>query len=329
MILPSYPFRIEFEVNHICNLRCHYCYAQPFTNITPPFQNLAYLFDKTQKEAAPFEVILLGGEPFLRNDILEIIELALKTFNHTVGISTNGTLLSSMGEEKLLKLKEQVTKGLSIQVSIDSADSKVNDATRGLTERTLAGLDVLEKNKIPFSIGLILTNANRNDVLKTEEYALSKYKALRMFNLETLQPTFILGKRWFDMKLELPEMLNIRENAIKLTKDMNREDVKVKGVVEESSCSNGKPPLSESYGFKTCTAGLFRAGVFVDGSVTPCVTIRTLVMGNLFKESWEEIWSKSGERFKHLNFVKNESGRQCNINLLRKETVEVEKIKLR
>lgn len=116
MILPEYPFRVEFEVISVCNLNCSYCYAKPFSHEIPSLNKLEYLFRKTKDEAHPFQVIILGGEPFLRKDIIDLLQLAGEIFRR-IGVSTNGTLLSKLNETDAKALKELTYKGvLSIQV---------------------------------------------------------------------------------------------------------------------------------------------------------------------------------------------------------------------
>ena len=71
--------------------------------------------------------------------------------------------------------------------------------------------------------------------------------------------------------------------------------------------------MIDKYNFKSCTAGLLRSGVLVSGDVTPCVTIRDVALGNLYQDSWKEIWNRARERFLGL---KETAGGQCTINLL-------------
>lgn len=318
MILPDFPFRVEFEVTGICNLICKYCYAKPFSNISPPIERLCYLFKKTKEEADPFEIILLGGEPFIRNDIIEVIELANKLFGSRLGLSTNGTLLSKLSEDKLARLKVAVEGGTSLQVSLDSINPKVNDITRGGTEATLRGIQILEEHKIPFSIGIVLTTVNQKDIMQTISFALSKYSYMNVLNLEPSQPTFSLKTEdYFKLKVGYNTMVKTYNDAKNLTLELNREDVKIVGVLDEcGDIKEGKQPLLDTYSFRSCTAGLLRSGVLVDGSVTPCVTIRDLTLGNLYEESWRSIWKRSVDRFTELGDI----GGQCVLNLLRQDS---------
>jgi MoaA/NifB/PqqE/SkfB family radical SAM enzyme len=317
MILPNYPFRIEFELLSTCNLDCVYCYAKPFSNFTPSFDNISYLFKKTA-EVKPFEVVLLGGEPFIRKDVLDIIEFANDTFKHGVGISTNGTMLKRLSEEDLSRLKLLINEGKNnIQVSIDSLNSNINDSIRGKTLESLKGIKTLDENGIQFSVGIVLTKANKTDVSSTINALLSDFKNLRGINLEPLQPTLTLGSSYKNLKLNFNEMVKIYKEALSIRNNKARNIVRIDGVID--SCYNNKTtPLLNEYKFGKCTAGLLRSGVLVNGDVTPCLTIRDEVLGNLYSESWEAIWARSKERYLSLEM----EGGQCKLNLLRTEQKE-------
>lgn len=185
---------------------------------------------------------------------------------------------------------------------------------------------VLERHEIPFSVGIVMTTSNAEDVLDTSRYLLSNYSQLNTLNLESLQPTVVLEEGYFGYVLDSKRVVRIYEDVTKLLLELKRKDVKIAGVLDDcSNIKDGAEPLLETYGFKSCTAGLLRAGVFANGEVTPCVTLRTLSLGNLYAESWREIWKKSRERFVSLDV----EGGQCHFNnLLRKNKVSKENLKV-
>ncbi len=205
-VFPDFPFRVEFEVTSVCNLDCKYCYAKPFTWKPPAFETMEFFFKKTKAEANPFEAVLVGGEPFIRKDMVSLIETANKIFRRGVQISTNGTLLSKLDKKQLSRLKGAIQNGASLQVSIDSFDPKVNDATRGKTSESIEGINTLEKNGISFSVGIVFTNVNSEDVVATTSKLIKEYSYLVSLNLEPLQPTSVLGAEYFELKQEKKKM---------------------------------------------------------------------------------------------------------------------------
>ncbi|MEM0107034.1 MAG: radical SAM protein [Candidatus Micrarchaeaceae archaeon] len=308
-LLPSSPFRVEFEVISACNMNCKYCYAQPFSNEVPTLENLKYLFKKTSEEANAFSVVLLGGEPFLRKDILDVIKIAADTFKSRIGISTNGTLLANLDANSMERLKMLEKEGkVSIQVSIDTYKEEVNDKLRGMTKNTIKGMDALDMEGIPFGIGMVVTTVNKDYIIETIAKFANKYENLSDINIEPLQPTKKLGVQYFALRVDNKEMNRIKEEAKKVVKESGKPIVIVDDEKEFDD-------ILSTYNFKHCLAGLTRSGVLSNGDVTPCVTLRDEVIGNLYKESWQEIWEKSKKRFLRLDL----KGNQCQINAKSKE----------
>lgn len=319
MILPNKPFRVEFEIINKCNLNCIYCYAKPFDSFTPNIKKLEYLFEKTKIEVNPFEVVLIGGEPFMRKDAVTVFELAHKIFDMSIGISTNATLLNKLSARDLNIMHYLSTNNaISLQVSIDSINYKINNSTRGLTHLSTSGIDLLEKNNIKFGIGIVMTSINKLDIQDTIKNLMLTYKNLNSINLEPLQPSLQMDQdKYVKLKLSYNDTYEIYNEVIGIAKEIRRNDI---NITKLSECQTAQT-LLDSYGFKTCNAGLLRSGVLANGDVVPCVILRNIILGNLHKDSWDVIWNKSKERFITLNNsgIQTTVG-QCNlVNILRRE----------
>lgn len=318
MIIPDYPFRVEFEVSSSCTLNCSYCYAQPFSGQSPSFEDLVYMFTKTKREADPFEVVLLGGEPFVRKDIVDVVETANVIFDRLIGVSTNGTQIGKLPKEELSRLRQLTDdKRTLLQVSLDSMNPAVNDRVRGRTLETLKGIDALEKHGISFQVGIVLTRINAADALDTVRYLVSNYDCMTRVNLECLLPTLKLGSRYHELALPKEEMFQIHLSTKRII-DSLRRDIDVKGVVDDVRPESEGNALFDSYDCRACSAGLLRAGVFVNGDVGPCLLMRDSVVGNLHEESWKDIWDRSKSRYFGLQGVDS----QCFVNLVRTDSAK-------
>ncbi|MCM8808142.1 MAG: radical SAM protein [Candidatus Omnitrophica bacterium] len=122
---------IIWDITKKCNLKCIHCfnadrYTSPFYNTGRELstQQAKLAIDKF-KNGGVRHLHLLGGEPLLREDIVEIIKYA-KENNFIISINTNGILLNEHLSKELLKLKVE-----QIVVSIDGATQPVNDGIRG------------------------------------------------------------------------------------------------------------------------------------------------------------------------------------------------------
>ncbi|NLG03934.1 MAG: radical SAM protein, partial [Clostridia bacterium] len=100
-------FGIVFDILHQCDLNCRGCgtnalftYEKSVDVVTPTITDINNVFVKIKayadEKGVPVFVNIGGGEPFLRKDIIEILESASKHFGSSgVGVDTNGTLDNS------------------------------------------------------------------------------------------------------------------------------------------------------------------------------------------------------------------------------------------
>ena len=108
-----------------------------------------------------FQVNFGGGEPFLRDDFLDVVTYA-QSKGITTCVSTNGTLLDDDLAERLAAMD-----GLFLQVSLDGATSGTNDAIRGAGTfaRILDGVECLRRHAVrDFSLNMVVTRVNVHEV---------------------------------------------------------------------------------------------------------------------------------------------------------------------
>jgi MoaA/NifB/PqqE/SkfB family radical SAM enzyme len=212
---------VEIEVINRCNIKpaCDYCYAGPFDGKTIELEDLKFVISKTERQVSPFEVIFLGGEPFLRSDMVDILEFAKITFStHLLSMSTNGTMLKTLSEDKLARLRALSEGNPLIQVSIDST----RNPTVQKSLRSLEGIMVLEKHDIPFNIGIVITRRNLHNYLETLDDLL-KFPHLMGINAESLQKT---SEPYYNQnRLTLEEEYLVVPSIEKLAAERSRTDV--------------------------------------------------------------------------------------------------------
>ncbi len=340
----SLPSIVEFEVISSCNLNCGYCYAKPFNGMITPLEDLSLLFKKTKKEVNPPDVIIVGGEPFLRNDIIDLMNIAGETFVH-FGISTNGTMFYKLSKDQITELRkiQERCGDKTIQVSLDSINPYVNDLLRGGTDAVVKGLDTLEENNIKFMVGIVLTNNNIHTVPDTLKFLLKKYRNLCAIHLQDIKPSETIGLEYFKLRLNSDEFFSINKIAEDLKENFDRNDVNIYIFTESRNTGRDYAHLLKEKqpgdkclvddcgftyhslcyhhneeGFPQCVAGLVRAGVFATGDVTPCLFLRNISIGNLYKESWNEIWDRSLRRYFNLPSLGMEKGDQCFFHNIKK-----------
>lgn len=119
---------VYWDLSGRCNARCLYCSAQHARRHGPPadapLETVLGALHRLRAAGAG-TVVLLGGEPTLRDDLPAIVREALRC-GLEVGVATNGQVLPSHMRDALLEAGR-----ISINVSLDSASAAENDAVRG------------------------------------------------------------------------------------------------------------------------------------------------------------------------------------------------------
>jgi uncharacterized radical SAM superfamily Fe-S cluster-containing enzyme len=132
--------RLWLYTNFDCNLRCDYCCVR--SSPTTPRRELGLgRIQRIAREAAELgvkEIFVTGGEPFLLEDIGEILLACAAAAPTTV--LTNGMLFAGRRVESLRTLpRDRVV----LQISLDSPTSELHDLHRGRGSwsRTREGID--------------------------------------------------------------------------------------------------------------------------------------------------------------------------------------------
>lgn len=155
---------ICFEVSAICNMDCKFCFANWRENRKQlPFEKVISIIDKL-KEYGIKAINLTGGDPLLRNDIVEICKYCKDNDIMTI-ISTNGI--------ELLKNKEVLNYIDSINLPLDSYNSAIHNEMRPCAVKNhhqliLELIDYINQNhsNIKIKINTMVGKLNINDVIK-------------------------------------------------------------------------------------------------------------------------------------------------------------------
>ena len=146
-----------------CNLHCAGCYsrcnhatvdAEPVSQLTS--EEWLRIFDEADELGISF-ILLAGGEPMLRRDI---IEAASKKQNILFPIFTNGTFM----DERYFELFDSCRNLLPV-MSIEG-EKEITDARRGsgIYDRLIANMDELSRRDLIFGASVTVTTENIREV---------------------------------------------------------------------------------------------------------------------------------------------------------------------
>jgi MoaA/NifB/PqqE/SkfB family radical SAM enzyme len=151
--------KLWIYTNYDCNLKCAYCLAESSPNAPRRALSLSVvrqLIDEAQ--ALDFaEIFFTGGEPFILDDIFDMLAYASARMKTTV--LTNAMLLKGTRLERLTAVQHE---RLSVQVSLDGARPEQHDAYRGVGSwvKTIDGIKALQARGFHVRLSTTETPAN-------------------------------------------------------------------------------------------------------------------------------------------------------------------------
>lgn len=275
---------ITIDVTSRCNLRCKHCRVNEI-EYDMTLDEIENVFNKLT-DFKPRGVFISGGEPLIRDDIVEIVRKSKNLAPVTV-LNTNSLLLTED------KLKELINVGLDyIQVSLDGIE-EAHDYIRGkgTYKKTIDKMKMINKysDKIKLHISSVVSKKNidymdefAKQILEVEKIDAQILGFKRFIPNNVLKDTGALGK---DGLKKLYENLDLLQKKYK-DKTTIASDMPMKNVFNE----NRAKAVMEKYNLECvgCSAGVNGISVRNDGTITPC-TLLYISCGNILKQNLEEI----------------------------------------
>lgn len=180
--------RVLWEITKKCNMNCKHClyYSQNDELIKDDLSlSSAYrIIQQMQKDGTIDEVWLSGGEPLMRNDILNIIDTISKC-GMKPSISTNGYLVDAPLAEKL-----KMSGIRYVHLSIDGVDEASHDEFRqkaGAFKHVLNAAKFLSDVNITVGATCVITWSNISEMRQMVQLALdNNIRVLSFYMVEPL-----------------------------------------------------------------------------------------------------------------------------------------------
>lgn len=280
-----YPHKVNFDITYKCNLSCRHCYYysnnfKQKRSKDPSLSKVKKIIDKIDE--AHIKIIhFLGGEPFMRKDIFEIIEYARKKGLKVV-VNTNGTLLN---EEKLSKLRDL---DCSLNISIDGGCAKTHELIRGKGnfERIIKNIKLAVRYGINVQLNSVINRLNFKELPNIIVLA----NKLKIRNL-TISPALSIGE-------------GLKSQAQMLTGIHWDRYLIYRFILQATRLFKGKK-LRTNVHFLKCDAFTY-THINPEGDVNYCVKMpNSFSQGNVLKEGLIKIWhSKRYQELFNLNNIK-------------------------
>lgn len=310
------PMTLTYSVTAACQSRCKTCqigamFCQDPTRLEKDL-NLEEIEKIFQSMNPVYFFNMSGGEPFMRNDLPEIVELACRYLKpQVIHTPTNAILSEKIIEnaEKIIQIvrRYDATVPFTVKPSIDGV-GELHDEIRGVKGnfncllKTIDGLKKLEDKYDNFhlELGTVISNFNIDYLEEIEDFVHSlgveSYRnevaecRTEFFNLqdEITPPAEVYQKLIKDFARKVEENIGKKKKLARTTEAMRVVYYDIAGKI-----------LEEKRQVIPCYAGVSNVHINYDGGVWPCCVLGyEKEMGNLrdYNYDFQKLWhSKEAE----------------------------------
>lgn len=291
--IPKDGGRVLWEITNRCNYACKYCiFSSGKGNIKEElsFSECMKTIDDLWNHNFRY-LKITGGEPFLRNDLVEIIEYAIKK-GMKVDISTNASMITLEQAKKLKNLKLEM-----IHVSLDGDTKQIHEEIRGKNtfDRTINGIENLKESHQYIRIGTVLYKGNQNRILEMIKCAEKLNASEIIFSI--MEP---VGRMSGDSSYVITRPL----------KEIEKEILSYQKENEIKISYNWSSKVDEH--IDVCPAGRKFLYMNYKGNIAPCSWLVTLsseyLTQNTIKEkTLEQLFQESNWK----NFIEKQKSGEC------------------
>ncbi len=169
------PLRISIDITNRCNFRCPTCSKWLDKDPGPELDLTAWkqILVKISRTALLREIAVSGGEPFIREDMVDILEEAAAYKLRAVVVS-NGDLITDDMFSRLKKIP-----GCTLTLSLNSLQEEAHDASRGVKGSYAAIMRLIERwqggpGQLKLSLSTIIMEPNIAELTSLAHFAHAK-----------------------------------------------------------------------------------------------------------------------------------------------------------
>lgn len=219
------PYYVQFYINGKCNLKCRQCNIVE-TNSRVPEMSLEEIETaaKNLKKIGGAIVLLTGGEPFMRKDLPQIVEIFTKN-SLNVRLQTAGTHYAT--EDMLRSCYEAGAR--DINVSLDSLDFGTSDyinAVPGSGKNAVETIEtisrIFKKDSAILSFGTVLSQFNYLEIPAILDFAKRIGWFVSLVPVHIAKTENPMGFRSYD------DFFRFRKNQFSYLDDLSKELIALK-----------------------------------------------------------------------------------------------------
>jgi SynChlorMet cassette radical SAM/SPASM protein ScmE len=304
------PKKMDITITSRCNLRCRYCYhfeSAEDSGEDLPLEEWLRLFEELNR-CAVMNLILAGGEPFIREDLKEFIDGIVRN-RMRFSLLSNGTLITDEMAAYLASTKRCD----SVQVSIDGAVPITHDSCRGKGSFVAAvnGVRALLRHGVSVAVRVTIHRKNVHDLEGVARLLLEDLR-LPGFSTNSASHLGLCRKNAEQIQLTIEERMLAMDILLKLTKKYNGRISATAGPLSEArgwlkmeTARQEGIATMPGKGFLTgCNGTRDKLAVRPDGVITPCTMLSHIELGRVNEDGLRDSWQNHTElkalRERHL-----------------------------
>ncbi len=293
------PRNLDIEITARCNLRCRYCYF--FNNPAVEYRDLPAdewlkFFDELGSLGV-MKLTLAGGEPFIREDLPELLEGIVRNRMRFAFLSNGGLI-----DDKIAAFIASTGRCEYVQVSVDGARAEIHDSCRGQGsfDGAIRGIRTLQKHRINAAVRVTIHRNNVHDLESIARFLLDEL-GLPGFSTNSAGYLGTCCVNADDLLLNMEERKEAMTTLLRLAKKYPNRISASAGPLEEGLAwrrmedarAQGKPAFPNRGRLTACGCPRSKISVRADGTVVPCNMLNHIRLGRINHDSLAEVWQNS------------------------------------
>ncbi|MBU3203654.1 radical SAM/SPASM domain-containing protein [Clostridium algidicarnis] len=303
----SAPIKVFLTITERCNLSCKHCFGNFGQGYELELNQIEKILDELI-EIGVFQISVTGGEPFIHEDILEILRL-IRDKGFTSQLTTNGTILN---KEIIDFLK--INKMFRFSISLEG-DELYHDYIRGEGNYKLVKENIkrLLDNNVNVGINTVLTSGNIDNI---DKMLIDLYDiGIDNISISHIVPTGRTKKN--KLLINNPLENNNKQKFLKVIEQIKQFALKTKKpqfvfglIVNPDGIIQGKDMnIRNLIDIKRCGAGSTILTIKANGNIIPCIFLEEDLKNyricderlNIMEKSIIDVWNNS----KMFNYVRS------------------------
>lgn len=290
------PRSVDIAITARCNARCLYCYH--FDTPGMAYDDLPtaewLTFFEELGRLGVMDVILAGGEPFLRPDFEELLA-GVVAARMRFSVLSNGALLT----DEMAAYIAATGRCNGVQISVDGPAAAVHDAARGAGsfEGAVRALGILRRHGVPRQVRVTVHHFNVDHLEATAELLLDEL-GLPSFGTNAAGYLGSCKVHADGLQLTVEERERAMRSLVAIEQRYPGRVTATAGPLADARMwarmaaarEAGAPAFGNGGRLTACGCPWTKLAVLADGSVTPCTLLPHLVLGHVNRDDLGELW---------------------------------------